>query len=141
MHCPPKKLAVVERWPLVRLYLGEISSCLHYPGKPPQHPQIQFFKGVGRFTHRHKCSRSKTPQSESCCLSKTRNLLTQYADNLETNVDIRPGYTRQKIKKKSNESQGRQANPCKSTMRCVSFLVLHVPSPSPVKGAAQNSPK
>ena len=77
----------------------------------PQYRQIYFLKvSEDPFTQKHKCLRSKTPQSESCCLSKTRNCLTQYADSLDTNVDIRPRYTRRKIKKKSNKIEGRQAN-------------------------------
>ena len=52
------------------------------------HPPIYCFQSKYLRNHKHnnKFLTTMKPQSESCCLLRTRNLQMQYADNLQTSV-------------------------------------------------------
>ena len=77
--------------------------------------------------HKNKFLTTIKPQSESCCLLRTRNLQMQYADNLQTSVgrsmQLSALCTQFRKERGRNQSEGRQATPFESTMRCLSFSV------------------
>ena len=132
--------------------LKETFSRLRYPDKLVQSTIRQLVwiqKCLRIHAPNRKYLRSKKPQSESCCLSKIRickrSAQTTWWPQPGDQCGYQPGVHKSKDQG-WNQSEGRQATPCESTMRCVSLSVwpvwcrlcrLYVLTPLPANWRAQ----